>query len=207
MDDTNPGPPLSDRDTDLFGLTDVRKRRVENENFVVCSRTSGWSRWNRPGQPAASSSRRRSPPAAGQRDGRDRAGAAGLSDPGDGMNRAGSALLILITLVLAACSSASEKRGVENDWRAPDATFTRGETTEAEVLARLGPPSQMIDLGRRTVFYYLLEETTTRALSLIFYSKRESGIRYDRAVFFFSPDGVLEEYALSRESIERAEDG
>ena len=76
------------------------------------------------------------------------------------------------------------------------------------MLELLGPPSQLLQLGDHMVFYYLLESVHTKSLFLAVYNTSDSTVRYDRAVFFFDGDDVLEELALSAEQLPtRAEAG
>ena len=69
------------------------------------------------------------------------------------------------------------------------------------MLAALGPPSQLINLGNRTVFYYLQEQKKTRTAILILYNQTREKITYDRAIFFFDPQGRLTDFATSDEKI------
>ena len=61
----------------------------------------------------------------------------------------------------------------------------------------------MIDLDERVVFYYLRQHSKTSSVILLLYNDTRINITYDRAIFFFDGDGVLEEYAFSREELER----
>ena len=64
-----------------------------------------------------------------------------------------------------------------------------------DVLALLGPPSQLISLGDETVLYYLFEHSEGEGLILLLYNRMEIETRYDRAVFFFDGNDVLTDYA------------
>jgi hypothetical protein len=110
-------------------------------------------------------------------------------------------LLLLISIVGSnGCVSKNSRQGVENRWRAETApVFKQGETTEHDVLAALGPPSQLINLGNKTVFYYLQEQKQTRSLILVLYNQTREKITYDRAIFFFDHQGRLSEFATSDE--------
>jgi hypothetical protein len=113
-------------------------------------------------------------------------------------------ILILVLLATAsACSRADTEVGVENIWREPGISFTEGVTTEAEVLAALGPPSQLIDLGDETVYYYLREAFRSDRLLLILYNRTQRSGSYDRAVFFFGKDGILTKAAYSETALPR----
>jgi hypothetical protein len=106
-------------------------------------------------------------------------------------------LLILGCALLAGCVSYEHGAGLA--WRGDAALdFEAGRTTESDVLERLGPPSQMIALADRTVFYYLRERTRGRAAILVFYNRISEDVTYDTAVFFFDARGVLTEWAQGR---------
>jgi hypothetical protein len=93
-------------------------------------------------------------------------------------------------------------RGVENTWRNPSIPAPIvGQTTQAQILDRYGPPSQIIGLDQQTVFYYLTERNRGSGTILIVYNWLNEKVTYDRAIFFFDTDGVLADYGFSRESI------
>ncbi|MDF1665206.1 MAG: hypothetical protein P1V97_25815 [Planctomycetota bacterium] len=79
-------------------------------------------------------------------------------------------------------------------------------TTEKDVLKILGPPSRVVPLKKRTVFYYLLEHDYRVGLNLVLYIQTDTKVRYDRAVFFFDEQGILENHAFSQEKIVEDED-
>ena len=111
-------------------------------------------------------------------------------------------LQILLATTLSACANWHEDGGVENYWRAGDAPqWQPGSTTSDDVMAFLGPPSQIVDLQNQLVFYYMKESVSGQGYYFLFYNTSESQTRYDRAIFFFDPDGVLLRYAYSNESI------
>ena len=118
-----------------------------------------------------------------------------------------SSRLITSMLVLLACASPgcirrTETQGVKNLWRGESPpVFQRGTSTEHDVLAGLGPPSQVINLGDQTVFYYLLEQTRAHSEVMIVYNQTHATVVYDRAIFFFDAQGRLTEFATSHESI------
>lgn len=98
--------------------------------------------------------------------------------------------------LLAGCAQYENRRGVEVAWnQATVAAFQRGETTRQEVMARLGPPSQLIALGDETVLYYLMEQSRGEGLVLIVYNRMQINTAYDRAVFFFDDNDVLTEFS------------
>jgi outer membrane protein assembly factor BamE (lipoprotein component of BamABCDE complex) len=108
-------------------------------------------------------------------------------------------LLICLTLcmsLLGACAQFDSKRGVEVNWQAAVTDqLTRGESTRANVLALLGPPSQVIALDGETALYYLFEQSRGDGLILIVYNRMRIDTRYDRAIFFFDEHDVLTEYS------------
>jgi hypothetical protein len=107
-------------------------------------------------------------------------------------------LTLFVVLATTGCAQVSKKTGVENRWRDQQIVFQEGVTTQQEVLTQLGPPSQIIALSTKTVFYYLFEETKGRLLFLVLYNQSNTNITYDRAIFFFNKDGILETYAFSK---------
>ncbi len=112
-------------------------------------------------------------------------------------------MALLVTV--GGCASSKTEIGVENRWR--DETlpvFEKGRTTESDVMKALGPPSQVIGLKDRTLFYYLREQSVTRGLYLIIYNETREKISYDRAIFFFDTEGVLTDFAYSEEKVPRA---
>ena len=112
-------------------------------------------------------------------------------------------LLSLVLCALGGCIVKYTDTGVDNTWRDPSIpAFERGITMQAEVVSALGPPSQLIDLGDRTVFYYLRQHSKTSSVILLLYNDTRTRITYDRAIFFFDGAGVLEEYAFSKEELE-----
>ena len=113
-----------------------------------------------------------------------------------------SALTVAAVLLALGCASYDRRAGVSNLWRdAERAGFEDGVTTRADVLAALGPPSQVIGLEDRVVLYYLRERTRGTIQVLLLYNRQSENISYDRAIFFFDPDGVLVEHAFSDEEI------
>lgn len=108
---------------------------------------------------------------------------------------------ILLLGLCVACSRSDSTAGVENLWRASDFSVQEGVTTQSDVLDALGPPSQVLNLGDRTAFYYLKEAFRSDRLLLIIYNKTKRTTAYDRAVFFFDAEGVLEKASLSKTAL------
>jgi hypothetical protein len=109
--------------------------------------------------------------------------------------------IFLVLLLASGCSRTDNTTGVENNWR--DSAFKAivGATNEGDVLEALGPPSQIINLGDQTVFYYIKENFRSDRLLLILYNQTERRTIYDRAVFFFDAGGVLRKVAFSETAL------
>jgi outer membrane protein assembly factor BamE (lipoprotein component of BamABCDE complex) len=114
------------------------------------------------------------------------------------------AVALVVAILLSSCASYGSVDGVDNLWRevSTDA-FEKGVTTQSQVLEQLGPPSQLISLQDKTVFYYLTENMTGTGRIFIVWNDLRANTRYDRAIFFFDTEGVLQEYAFSKEEIAR----
>jgi outer membrane protein assembly factor BamE (lipoprotein component of BamABCDE complex) len=110
----------------------------------------------------------------------------------------------LCLMVTWGCATKENQMGVQNKWRSePAPAFERGHTTQSQVMAALGPPSQVIGLHDQTLFYYLREQLKTKSVFLIFYNQTRERVSYDRAIFFFDKQGLLTDFALSEEAIPR----
>jgi outer membrane protein assembly factor BamE (lipoprotein component of BamABCDE complex) len=111
-------------------------------------------------------------------------------------------LLGLCLCSLSGCVSKNSEMGVRNNWRDPSlATFEKGRTTQSDVMRALGPPSQVIALHDQTLFYYLREQSRTKAMILLVYNRTRQAIDYDRAIFFFDKQSVLTDFAYSTEAV------
>jgi hypothetical protein len=103
---------------------------------------------------------------------------------------------------LAGCLGKRGEMGVRNSWRgSPPPAFEKGRSTQSDVMRALGPPSQVIALQDQTLFYYLREQSRTKAVFLIIYNQVREQITYDRALFFFSKEGTLVDFSYSAEAI------
>jgi outer membrane protein assembly factor BamE (lipoprotein component of BamABCDE complex) len=110
-------------------------------------------------------------------------------------------LALLLSALLSGCTRTLSERGLEPTWKTlPEETFVVGSTTKTELLAILGPPSQVITHSGGEIFYYLHEESQSRGLILVVYNTAETDTRYDRAIFFFDANGVLRDFAIKSES-------
>lgn len=103
---------------------------------------------------------------------------------------------LICLALLAGCAQYENKRGVEVNWQsAATAQLVKGDSTRKDVLAMLGPPSQVISLEDETVLYYLFEHSTGDGLILIVYNRMKIDTRYDRAIFFFDEHDILTDFA------------
>jgi outer membrane protein assembly factor BamE (lipoprotein component of BamABCDE complex) len=109
----------------------------------------------------------------------------------------------LLTLPLAlafalssGCARYASQRGVDVTWDATTlGSFERGVTTRGEVMAALGPPSQLVNLGDESVLYYLNEAAQGEGLILLVYNRFDVLTRYDRAVFIFDDADRLSDFS------------
>ncbi|CAA0100796.1 Uncharacterised protein [Halioglobus japonicus] len=104
--------------------------------------------------------------------------------------------LILSASLLGGCAQFESNRGVEVNWQSTvTEQLVNGQSTRRDVLALLGPPSQVIALDGESALYYLFERSEGEGLILILYNRMHIDTRYDRAIFFFNKDDVLTEFA------------
>jgi outer membrane protein assembly factor BamE (lipoprotein component of BamABCDE complex) len=106
-------------------------------------------------------------------------------------------ILTLLLSLLSGCVHYSRDSGVENLWRQPQA-FTSRVTTSQQVLTALGPPSQVLSVGKQTVYYYLKEQVTRQGLVLLIYNETTEVSIFDRAIFFFNEQGILVDFSYSQ---------
>ena len=105
-------------------------------------------------------------------------------------------VLAVCASLLGACAQFESKRGVEVNWQdTVTDELVNGTSTRKDVLALLGPPSQVIALGGETALYYLFEHSEGEGLILIVYNRMRINTRYDRAIFFFDERDTLTEFA------------
>ena len=106
-----------------------------------------------------------------------------------------STLLLAFALVTA-CAQYENKRGVDVNWQeSVTKELEKGKSTRKDVMALLGPPSQLIALDEESVLYYLFEHSKGDGLILILYNRMRINTRYDRAVFFFDENDILTDYS------------
>jgi hypothetical protein len=59
----------------------------------------------------------------------------------------------------------------------------------------------VIALQDQTLFYYLREQSLSKAVYLVVYNQTRQQIDYDRAIFFFNKQGTLTDFAYSKEAV------
>jgi hypothetical protein len=115
-----------------------------------------------------------------------------------------SVVALFTAISTCSCASFGSIDGVDNLWReAPLDAFQKSVTTQAQVLDELGPPSQLISLRDQTVFYYLTENLSGKGKIFVVWNDIRAKTRYDRAIFFFDAEGILQEFAFSKEEVPR----
>lgn len=113
-------------------------------------------------------------------------------------------IIVSLALLITGCTSYGSVDGVSNLWReVPVDQFQKGVTKQSDVLELLGPPSQLINLHDQTVFYYLTQLSSGQGKIFIVWNQVSVENQYDRAIFFFDTEGVLQEVAYSKEAIVR----
>lgn len=114
-------------------------------------------------------------------------------------------ITLLVSVPLSGCLQYEAKRGVEVKWQtAITGQLEEGKSTRADVMDLLGPPSQVISLENETALYYLFERTAGQGYILVLYNRFTIDARYDRAVFFFDENDILQEYSTH---VHESEDG
>lgn len=105
-------------------------------------------------------------------------------------------LVLLPLLAAAACAFARQ------DTNDPlDATTVRslepGKTTAREVTERLGAPTEVVQLGRRTAYRYDATSAKSAVLFLLLINFGNQDTRSDRLWVFFDERDVLTHYGVS----------
>lgn len=105
-------------------------------------------------------------------------------------------LLTLSLALLGGCAQYKNQRGVDVAWNTQALQqLQRGQSTRADVLALLGPPSQVIGLQDQSAMYYLFERSLGQGLVLVLYNRVTIDTQYDRAIFFFDESDVLTDFS------------
>jgi hypothetical protein len=113
---------------------------------------------------------------------------------------AGAVILVGGMMLHSGCANWDGYAGVQNAWRDAEVPeWKPGETTAAEVISFLGPPSQLIPMHEETVLYYMREGKDGKALLLLVWNTGTQTTEYDRAIFIFDKKGVLKNFAYSNE--------
>jgi hypothetical protein len=104
------------------------------------------------------------------------------------------ALLLLLLLCSGGCAFA---RFNENEPLAPEllAGFAPGQTTAREVVARLGAPTDIVWLGKRTAYRYDHLRRKVAGTILILVNLANFDERSDRIWLFFDEQDVLTHFA------------
>lgn len=111
-------------------------------------------------------------------------------------------ILLTLAVILPGCATYDRSQGVANIWRDPAIPApVKGQSTQSDIIKALGPPSQVIGLHDQTVFYYLRERRKGNGTILLIYNRLTENVTYDRAIFFFDKNGVLQDYGYSNEAI------
>ena len=96
-------------------------------------------------------------------------------------------------------------------------TFEPGKTTGREVVERLGAPTEVVQLGRRSAYRYDASSAKSAGLVLVVFNMFAQDMRTDRLWVFFDEKDVLThcgatygthrtQYALPWESVNEQED-
>jgi hypothetical protein len=101
-----------------------------------------------------------------------------------------TALLAAILAFAPACALA---RTTENEPLAQASlqALQPGTTTASEVVARLGAPSEVVQLGKRSAYRYEFSQSKRAVLFLLVVAFQNQDTRADRAWLFFDENQVL----------------
>jgi outer membrane protein assembly factor BamE (lipoprotein component of BamABCDE complex) len=99
----------------------------------------------------------------------------------------------LLALLLAFLGSCALTRTTENAPLAPQAldSLVPGTTTAQEVVARLGAPVEVVQLGKRSAYRYQYSQSKNTVLFLLVLALQNEDTRSDRAWVFFDENQVL----------------
>lgn len=104
--------------------------------------------------------------------------------------------LLLPLIVLAACALARQDTNEPLD--APTVRgLVPGTTTARQVVERLGAPTDVVQLGRRTAYRYDAATTKSALLFLVVLNFGNQDTRHDRLWVFFDEHDVLTHYGAS----------
>jgi hypothetical protein len=101
-----------------------------------------------------------------------------------------SALLLLVLLLPGACAIGKQETNDPLD-AAAVASLQPGVTTARQVVERLGAPTEVVQLGKRTAYRYDAGITKSAGLILIVFNMFAQDTRSDRVWVFFDEHDVL----------------
>ncbi len=104
--------------------------------------------------------------------------------------------VLSLLLLLPACAIGRQEQNEPIDVAAV-ATLVPGTTTAREVTERLGAPTEVVQLGRRTAYRYDAGNTKTAGLILLVFNMFAQDTRTDRVWVFFDEKDVLTHYGAS----------
>lgn len=104
-----------------------------------------------------------------------------------------------LSLLLALCSACAFARQDTNEPfdAATIRALVSGATTAREVVERLGAPSEVVQLGRRSAYRYDATSTKSTVLFLLLVNFGNQDTRTDRLWVFFDERDVLTHYGAS----------
>jgi hypothetical protein len=106
------------------------------------------------------------------------------------MTRRSAILSVLLAFLAPACFIS--RTTVNEPVRSAEvASFEPGKTTAAEVVEKLGAPSEVVQLGYRTAYRYDFTVQKTAGFTLIVVSFLNEDTRSDRVWLFFDAKDVL----------------
>lgn len=104
--------------------------------------------------------------------------------------------LLALLLFLPACAIARQETNDPIDARVVK-TLVPGTTTAKEVVERLGAPTEVVQLGKRTAYRYDASVTKSAGLFLLLFNMAGQDTRSDRLWVFFDEHDVLSHYGAS----------
>ncbi len=124
--------------------------------------------------------------------------------------------IALSALILASCGIARMESNDPIDAQIVR-TFEPGKTTAREVVEKIGAPTEVVQLGRRSAYRYDASSAKSAGLVLVVFNMFAQDMRTDRLWVFFDEKDVLThcgatygthrtQYALPWESVHEAED-
>lgn len=109
------------------------------------------------------------------------------------LRRRRRSLSLLLLPALGACAIARQDTNEPLD-PAVVASFEPGRTTAREVVEKLGAPTEVVQLGKRTAYRYDATTAKTAVLFLLVFNLANQDSRTDRVWLFFDERDVLSHY-------------